>query len=113
MQSKRELLNTQLNSSENADETNGNKENSGEELIQRKKVEKTDFEIITRNNKHFLAFGKYRITEDHENIEDLYEMVEEKPWRLIGILCSTIATDIIMRGREAYEEEVLKNSEKM
>lgn len=59
-----ELLNTQL-----SEEKNLNNSNYSEEIIKREPIHGTPFHLISSENKYFIAFGRYRISEI-KNSED-------------------------------------------
>ncbi len=67
--------------------TNVNEINSesskGEEMIKRKNVKDSPFEIITIEKESFGVMGEYRITEKHKTIAKVKEELEKITWNRI------------------------------
>lgn len=57
----------------------------GEELVKRYPVDDTPFEVIhlTDINKIFGSMGKYKITEDHNSIEECIKDLQSITWNRI------------------------------
>lgn len=67
------------------------------------KVENTPFTIVENDeNKAFLAIGNRIITEAKEGKEELFEMVEKKPWNLIiNVMCAVMDIKMEMDNNES------------
>lgn len=71
----------------NANQTDSAELNS--ELVRRKKVENTPFEIISINeqNEHFATLGEYRLTERYKTAEAAEQEVSKITWnRVIQVM---------------------------
>lgn len=64
------------------------KENSSrEELVKRKNIENTPFEIITIEGRSFGAMGSYRVTEAYEKIKDVEKELTKITWdRIVQVI---------------------------
>tara|TARA_B110001452_G_scaffold243599_1_gene227136 strand:+ start:381 stop:662 length:282 start_codon:yes stop_codon:yes gene_type:complete len=64
------------------------KENSSrEELVKRKTVEKSPFEIISIDGKSFGAMGQYRVTEPMETVKEVEKELKKITWdRLVQVV---------------------------
>lgn len=74
-----------LNTLNNAEE-NQNKPNYSE-LIERNKIQGTPFNVITdrtgKEEKHFIVWGKYRITEPKKTQEEALNLLIEEQYNII------------------------------
>lgn len=71
----------------NVNETKSSNKNSTSEMVTREKVKNSPLEIITYGDKHFLALGKYRLTEPHEDIKWVRQQSKIKTWdRIMQII---------------------------
>lgn len=76
-----------------------NKNTYNKELVSRKKIPNTPFEIIGNEERgYFLAFGKYKLTPDIKTEEDVIMYLEETSWYII--------VNIIAIMLNKYEKEV-------
>jgi len=67
----------------NAKPSDNSKLNSGDKLIEIVPVFQTPFTIVTKDDKSFIALGSYRLTEDTDDVKDLFQLIEEKDWNLM------------------------------
>lgn len=81
-----ELLST-LTSAEESQ----HRENLDTEIVHREKLDDTPFYVIGNEEQgYFLAFGKFRLTEPRETIDEAKNMLYDKMWDIILklVLCS-------------------------
>ncbi|AXH76241.1 MAG: hypothetical protein [Microviridae sp.] len=78
------------------------------QLVSRKKIDGTPFEIIGNNEKgYFLAFGKYRLTDLFETIEEVQMHIASNHWEITAIL---IAVMIEITDNDKVAEEDTKQT---
>lgn len=90
MESKAKLLDDQIGNTLELDKN--------EPLFLTTPIDGTPFNVIQREGKHFVSFGKYRITEELDTHEECIKIIEEKNWFfLLNVINATIETlaDII------------------
>jgi hypothetical protein len=59
-------------------------------LVDVEKIEGTPFHVVSDENGHIVAIGKYRLSEILENKEDAIELIDSKNWNLIMNLIALI-----------------------
>ncbi len=63
------------------------KDNSSEELVKRKTIENTPFEIITVDGKSFGAMGQYRVTEPKDTVKKVETELKKITWdRIVQVV---------------------------
>jgi len=63
------------------------KDSSNEELVKRKIIENTPFEVITIDGKSFGAMGSYRVTEPKETIKEVEKELKKVTWdRIVQVI---------------------------
>ena len=76
-------------------QTNKQKSNSKKtELIKRTPIENSPFYVVSKENKHFVAFGKYKITEEKDTIEEAFESIEKPNWNTIISVISIVKENL-------------------
>lgn len=87
-----ELLHGQTNAGE---KSTGNQlfPKDGEELIKRRKVEGTPFEIIEAGSKCWIALGLFKVV-DNLTVEEAERMIGERDWTLIGNMAACISETV-------------------
>lgn len=72
---------------DSANETHNNESH----LITRNPVENTPFAVVGNNeNGYFLTMGKYRLTDNFQNEEDVIYYLENNTWEIIVTLMTAI-----------------------
>ncbi len=63
------------------------KVNSGEELVKRKDIKETPFQVITTEGVSFGAMGEYRVTEKCETVKEVEKELKKITWnRIIQVM---------------------------
>lgn len=75
-----DIQNTEVQSNTH---TNARENQSNSQLISKTEIEGTPFEIISTEEGHFLAIGRYRLTETTLNKNNIIEQLENKTWDII------------------------------
>lgn len=70
-----DLLNTQSNAEETP--------NNNSTLVDRIPIENTPFKIIKHEDKYFIGFGKYRLTEDFNTADDAEDQLYINLWNIV------------------------------
>lgn len=79
-------------------------------LVDRNKIDGTPFTIISflregeTEKKHFLTFGKYRISPDKNTKEELEDYIEQNKWNIITNLIILISETLEMQKIEEYSK---------
>lgn len=61
------------------------------ELIERKAIEGTPFVIIKKEEKYFLTFGKYQISDALDSEHEIMEYLLDNSWNIITNIAGIIA----------------------
>lgn len=107
MNTKQELLDTQLNVKE------ADKQESNSKLIEYKKIENSPFMGVRQKDKWFIVLGNQIVSSERfDTIEEMIEYVENRPYELImnGTLaymtqCEKLARDKGFSGIEEYIDD--------
>jgi hypothetical protein len=81
-----------------------------EELITQTPIDNTPFVLYKHDNKYFVAFGKYRLTDLHPNAEEAINEGTNLNWHTITRLC-LVLNDVVKRKdvQELFNSENLNN----
>lgn len=72
--------------------------------IRREKIEGTPFEIITSNEKHFMTWGKFRLTDEMENKEGVLKCLNKEQWSIIIRLITSVVMKFEQQKAKIMEE---------
>ena len=64
------------------------------ELIKNTPIENSPFYVVSKDDKHFVAFGKYKITEEKNTIEEAFESIEKPNWNTIISVISIVTENL-------------------
>lgn len=88
------------NSNYGMNNTDKNESPNNNELITYEQIEGTPFTIISKNNKHFLAVGNHRVSEETNIKEELIKMVDVRDYSLLTQLIGIIGEHIVAKQLE-------------
>lgn len=110
---KKEKKQSPTSANESPDRENSGQTNPSEQIIKRTNVPNTPFVIVTLDNgMHFIACGKYRLTEPTTNINDLHKKIQVKTWDLITTLI-TVSCEWIITEEEKKKIPTLGKTNKL
>lgn len=69
--------------------------NKNTQLVEREHVDGTPFTAVKQNEKWFLTLGKYKVSSDFQELEELKKWMETDRWELLTTFCSIIAQDTV------------------
>lgn len=83
------------NGQPNVEETDNN--GSSEEIVKREMFDGTPFTGISLNGGEswFLTMGKYRVTDDGNTLDELWELVIDRNWELMMNCISAVVTETL------------------
>lgn len=91
----RELLASQTNA-ENPDNST-----SSEHLIEKEQIPKTPFWVVGNKEKgYFLTYGKWKITDNFQSMEEAKTALHEEQWHIMTILAGIIADELLQKTRK-------------
>lgn len=70
--------------------------NSNYELIERKRIGETPFEKVRTEKEQFIVMGKYRITQDEDDFQEILKECETTTnWKLLITVIGVIVNEIL------------------
>lgn len=64
-------------------ESNSASTSGNEKIVEIIPIYDTPFTIVTKEEKSFIAIGSYKLTEETDNVEHLFELINNNNWNLL------------------------------
>lgn len=97
----RDILNAQSNTENNHNSNYGN-----EEIINRKQLEGTPFQLITQQGKTFVVIGINKITPDFDTEQEAMNYIDENHWNITGTIVTIIVEAILAKRTKEMGEAI-------